>query len=55
MAERTYNARMACPFPLMPGRLREKEVWVRLQKMISWFGLFFVSFVYVLALIKILS
>jgi hypothetical protein len=56
MAERTYAARMspAWRWFLMPGRLRDKDVWVRFQKAFSWFGLFFVTLVYALALISVL-
>ena len=57
MAERTYDARMssALRWFLMPGRLRERDAWVQFQKVVSWFGLFFFSLVYVLALISLLS
>jgi len=39
----------------MPGRLRDRDVWVRSQKTISWFGMFFVLAIYVLAVISIFS
>jgi hypothetical protein len=57
MAERTYDARMSSVLRwfLMPGRLRERDAWVQFQKVVSWFGLFFFSLVYVLALISLLS
>ena len=42
MAERTYDARMSSRFRLMPGRLRDRDAWLRFQKTISWFGMFFV-------------
>jgi len=41
MAERNYNAAMSPAFRwLYPARLREKEVNVRFQKGMAWFGLF---------------
>jgi hypothetical protein len=53
MAERTYDARIR--LRLMPGRLRDRDVWVRSQKTISWFGMFFVVVIYVLCVISIFS
>jgi hypothetical protein len=58
MAQRTYDARMrfaALRWFLMPGRLRDRDVWVRSQKVVAWFGLVVISVVYALALISILS
>jgi hypothetical protein len=57
MAEATYEARMAsfARLFLMPGRLANREVWVRQQKVLSWFGLILAGIVYVSAMIKILS
>ena len=55
MAERNYKAAMSPVFRwLYPAGLREKEVNVRFQKAMAWFGLFFVTLVYVLALASIL-
>jgi Ni,Fe-hydrogenase I cytochrome b subunit len=55
MAERNYKAAMSPAFRwLYPAGLREKEVNVRFQKGMVWFGLFFVTFVYMLALASIL-
>jgi hypothetical protein len=53
MTERTYDARTR--LRLMPGRLRDRDVWVRSQKTISWFGMFFVVAIYVLCVIGIFS
>ena len=59
MAEWNYKAAMLPAFRwlLMPPfhRLREKEVYIRFQKGMAWFGLFFVTLVYVLALASVLS
>ncbi|HEX4639171.1 MAG TPA: hypothetical protein VH170_06775 [Chthoniobacterales bacterium] len=56
MAERNYKAAMSPWFRwLYPGLLREKGVNLRFQKGMAWFGLFFVTLVYVLALASILS
>ena len=59
MAEWNYKVAMWPPFRrlLMPPfhRLREKEVYVRFQKGTAWFGLFFLTLVYVLALASVLS
>jgi hypothetical protein len=56
MAERNYNAAISPWFRwLYPGWLREKEVNVRFQKAMAWFGLFFGTLVYVLALASIWS
>ena len=57
MADRTYEARMSSPlrFFLMPGRLAERAVWVRQQRVMAWFGLVMAALVYVIAMIKILS
>ena len=57
MAHLTYEARMATFLRhfLMPGRLANREVWVRQQKVISWIGLVFGGIIYVLVMIKILS
>ncbi len=56
LAERTYYARMLPVWRwfLMPGRFKEKDVWVRFQKAAAWFGLFFFALVYVLAIISVL-
>jgi hypothetical protein len=54
----TYDARMELPFLrrfLMPGKLADREVWVRQQRILSWFGLVFSGVVYLLAIFKILS
>ena len=53
IAEKTYDSRIR--LRLMPGRLRDRDVWVRSQKTISWFGMFFVLAIYVLAVISIFS
>ena len=57
MAHWTYEARMGSLLRhlLMPGRLSDREGWVRQQKLISWIGLMFVAVWYVLVMIKILS
>jgi len=57
MAYRTYEARMGTFLRhfLMPGRLADRDVWVRQQKAISWFGLIFAAVWYVAVMIKILS
>lgn len=57
MAERTYEARMRSRVRwfLMPGRLQEKAVWVRSQKVMSCFGLIFVTVVYVMVLVRVLG
>ena len=57
MADRTYDARMSTPlrFFLMPGRLAERAVWVRLQRVMAWIGLAMAAVVYVLAMIKTLA
>lgn len=57
MAERTYEARMSSPlrFFLMPGRLVERAVWIRQQRVIAWIGLLMAAVVYVLAMIKTLA
>ena len=53
----TYEARMGTFLRrfLMPGRLANREVWVRQQKMFAWIGLVFGGIIYVLVMIKILS
>jgi hypothetical protein len=53
MAERTYDARIR--LRLMLGSLRDRDAWVRSQKTISWFGMFFVVAIYVLCVIGIFS
>jgi hypothetical protein len=57
MADRTYDARMSTPlrFFLMPGRLADRAVWVRQQRVMAWIGLVFCGVVYVLAMIKTYS
>ena len=57
MAHWTYDARMGTFLRhfLMPGKLADREVWVRQQKLISWFGLIFAAVWYVLAIRAILS
>jgi|GEM_PF-2966460 hypothetical protein len=56
MAERNYNAAMSPVFRwLYSARLREKEVNVRFQKGMAWFGLLFGALVYALARVSILS
>lgn len=59
MAERDYKVAMwpAFRWMLIPPfhRLREKEAYIRFQKGIAWFGLFFVTFVYAVALVSIVS
>ncbi len=57
MADRTYSARMSTPlrFCLMPGRLRERAVWVRQQKALAWFGLVLGVVGYVSVMVKILA
>ncbi|HEV2046980.1 MAG TPA: hypothetical protein VGQ95_10325 [Chthoniobacterales bacterium] len=56
MAEWSYKAGMSSAFRwLYPAKLREKEIWVRFQKGMAWFGLFFGALVYALALVSILS
>jgi hypothetical protein len=57
MADRTYAARMSTPlrFFLMPGRLRDRAVWVRQQKLLAWVCLVLGVAGYVFVMIKILS
>jgi hypothetical protein len=57
MAHRTYEARMGIFLRnfLMPGKLAERDVWVRQQKALSWFGLIFAAVWYMAVMIKILS
>jgi hypothetical protein len=57
MADRTYEARMSSPlrFFLMPGRLAERAVWVRQQRLMAWVGLVLGAIIYVGAMIKILA
>ena len=57
MADMTYDARMLSWWRwfLMPGRLKDRAVWVRLHWLLAWVGLVFGLFVYVLVMIKILS
>jgi hypothetical protein len=57
MADRTYDARMSKPWLrmfLMPGRLAEREVWVRQQKMMAWIALVFSLIVYAVAMISVI-
>jgi hypothetical protein len=56
MAEWNYNLAMRPVFRWMyPTKLREKAIFVRFQKGMAWFGLFFLTLVYVGALVSILS
>jgi len=57
MADKTYDARMSTPFRrlLMRGRLADRAVWIRQQRLLAWFGLVLGLFVYVAVMIKILS
>ena len=57
MADFTYEARMGTFLRrfLMPGKLANREVWVRQQKVLAWAGLAFGAIVYVLVMIRILS
>jgi hypothetical protein len=52
----TYDARMNSPLRrlLMPGKLADREVWRKQQRIISWFGLIFASLIYVFVMFKIL-
>jgi len=52
----TYDARMSWPLRrlLMPGKLADREVWRRQQKVISWFGLIFSVMIYAVVMIKII-
>jgi hypothetical protein len=54
--ELTYDARINSPLRrlLMPGRLADREVWRKQQKIISWFGLIFAVIAYVFVMFKIL-
>lgn len=57
MADRTYEARMSSPlrFFLMPGRLKERSVWVRQQRVMAWIVLVLGAAIYIFAMIKIIS
>jgi hypothetical protein len=57
MADRTYEARMSSPlrFFLLPGRLAERAVWIRQQRVMAWIGLGICAVVYLGAMIKILA
>ena len=55
LAEKNYKAAMSPAFRwLYPAWLREKELNIRFQKGMAWFGLFFVTLVYALAMISVL-
>jgi len=56
MADRTYDARMSISLRLflMPGRLRDRAVWVRQQKVLAWVSLFVGVAGYVFVMIRIL-
>ena len=53
----TYEARISTFLRrfLMPGKLADREIWVRQQRLLSCIGLVFAGIIYVLAMIKILS
>ena len=53
----SYEARMKMPFRrlLMPGRLADRETWVKQQRVLARIGLAFCGVVYVCVMIKILS
>lgn len=53
----TYEARMQTFLRrfLMPGKLADREVWVKQQRVLSWAGLVFAGVIYVLTMVKILS
>jgi hypothetical protein len=57
MGHWTYEARMAVFLRhfLMPGKLAERDAWVRQQKLISWIGLVVAGVCYVTVMVKILS
>lgn len=52
--EYTYNARRKMGRLFLPGRLKDKDNWIRQQRSISYVGLLFLAVVYVISLIGIL-
>ena len=55
MAEKTYASRMRWVPWLMPGKLKDKNCWVKQQKVLAWIGLIVGLLVYILSLLSMIK